>query len=366
MSADVSINDVTAASGVKATPSFSVKPLMAASMASTAAMMAFVSVIGPMAHILKLPPWQAGTVLTVGGVLWMLLSRAWGTVSDRLGRRSILLAGMIGFTLSYWAMCAWAVVALRVLPDAWLVFAGLVVTRGAVGAFYAAIPLVGQALVADNLPPAERAGTLATLGAANGAGLVLGPALAAVLTPFSLVLPLYATAIVPLAASVILWKTLPVSTLKTSASVTRVRLTDSRLRRPLTLAFVAMICVYIAQVTVGFFAIDRLGLSPDAAARTAGLALTAVGVALIAAQLVVRRLQWQPQRLARVGALISALGFGSVALAGTSIELVAGFFVAAAGMGWVFPAFAAMASNAVQPTNRGQRLAWLGPPKGWA
>src|SRR5262249_36073527 len=235
MTAAVSINDVTAASGVKATPSFSVKPLMAASMASTAAMMAFVSVIGPMAHILKLPPWQAGTVLTVGGVLWMLLSRAWGTVSDRLGRRSILLAGMIGFTLSYWAMCAWAVVALRVLPDAWLVFAGLVVTRGAVGAFYAAIPLVGQALVADNLPPAERAGTLATLGAANGAGLVLGPALAAVLTPFSLVLPLYATAIVPLAASVILWKTLPVSTLKTSASVTSVRLTHSRLRRHLTL-----------------------------------------------------------------------------------------------------------------------------------
>ena len=49
-----------------------------------------------------------------------------------------------------------------------------------------------------------------------------------------------------------------------------VSLTDPRLLRPLTVAFVAMLCVSLAQITVGFFALDRLGLAPAEAARLAG------------------------------------------------------------------------------------------------
>lgn len=72
---------------------FSLKPLMVAYMACTMAMMAFVALIGPIARLLHLPAWQAGAVVTVGGVLWMLLSRPWGTLSDRRGR---FHAGLLG------------------------------------------------------------------------------------------------------------------------------------------------------------------------------------------------------------------------------------------------------------------------------
>lgn len=68
---------------------FNLKPLMVAYMACTMAMMAFVALIGPIARLLHLPAWQAGAVVTVGGVLWMLLSRPWGTLSDRRGRRAV-------------------------------------------------------------------------------------------------------------------------------------------------------------------------------------------------------------------------------------------------------------------------------------
>lgn len=59
------------------------------------------------------------------------------------------------------------------------------------------------------------------------------------------------------------------------------RLNDPRLRRPLLVAFSAMLSVTVSQIIVGFFALDRLRTGPAQAARAAGIALTTVGVALI-------------------------------------------------------------------------------------
>ncbi|MFT4193020.1 MFS transporter [Ottowia sp.] len=341
-----------------------IKPLAATHMACTAAMMAFVAVIGPVARAIHLAEWQVGAVLTVGGVLWMLLSRPWGSMGDRQGRRKALLAGTGGFILSYGAMCALLVLALHTPLPNWMVFVGLMLTRGAVGAFYAAVPAVGQALIADHLPADRRAKALATVGAANGMGLVVGPAMAAALTQFSLVAPLLAIGLLPLLAFVLLRRSLPTSAPDTRSERTQVRMTDARLRRALAAAFVAMVCVYVAQVNVGFFALDRLGLAPHDAIGTAGSALTAVGVALIGAQLAARFIPLAPQRLLRLGALVSAAGFGCMPFAGTPVELVAFYFLAAAGMGWIFPSFAAMAANAVQPREQGAAAGLVGAAQG--
>jgi len=354
--------DISAAPAPAAT--FSLKPLLAANVACTMAMMSFVPLVGPIVRLLRLPPWQAGAAVTVGGVLWMLLSRPWGTASDRHGRRTVLLAGMSGFALSYWAMCAMLVVSMEVLPEAALVFAGLVLTRGAIGAFYAAVPSTGQALVADHVPPGRRAGAMASLGAANAVGMVLGPAMAAALAQRSLSLPLYVTALLPAIAWIVLWRALPRSERHAETQPCALSLGDARLRRPMAVAFIAMFCVAIAQITVGFFAIDRLALAPGAAARAAGIALTAVGVGLIAAQLAVRKLGWPPLRLIRAGAWVAAGGFGATALIDTPVLLAACFFVAAAGMGWIFPAFAALAANAVEPHEQGATAGSVGAAQG--
>ncbi|MDO5103424.1 MAG: MFS transporter [Lautropia sp.] len=343
---------------------FNIKPLMAVYMTCTMAMMAFVSLIGPIARSLRLAPWQAGAVVTVGGVLWMLLSRPWGALSDRRGRRTVLLAGVGGFMLAYWAMCALLIVSLRVLPSAGLVFAGLLVSRGAVGAFFSAIPAAGQALVADHVAPGERAGAMASLGAANGVGLVVGPAIAAALVQYGLDLPLYVTAALPLLAIGILWHQLPRNERISDTASAALGLGDARLRRPMIVAFAAMFSVAIGQITVGFFAIDQLQLKPEPAARASSLALTLVGVGLIVAQLIVHKLHWSPQRLIRIGALVSAAGFGAVSLVSTQWALMACFFFAAAGMGWVFPAFSAMAANAVQPHEQGAAAGSVGAAQG--
>jgi MFS transporter, DHA1 family, tetracycline resistance protein len=343
---------------------FSLKPLLAANMACTMAMMAFVAIVGPVARQLRLPAWQAGAVVTVGGVLWMLLSPLWGGASDRRGRRAVLLAGVGGFALAYWAMCAVLVASMAFMPSVALVFIGLLLTRGAIGAFYAAIPSTGQALIADFVPAQRRAGAMASLGAANAVGMVLGPALAAALAQYSLGLPLYVTALLPAIAWLVLWKALPRQEHHAAAQPTTLRLKDARIRRPMVVAFIAMFCVAVAQITVGFFAIDRLHLAPGAAARAAGIALTAVGIGLIGSQLVVRKLDWSPLRLIRTGSLIAALGFGATAMAGTPAWLAACYFLAAVGMGWVFPAFAALAANAVEGHQQGAAAGSVGAAQG--
>jgi MFS transporter, DHA1 family, tetracycline resistance protein len=349
---------------VSRTDAFDIRPLMFASMACTMALMAFVAVVAPVARQLGLQPWQAGATVTVSGLVWMLLARRWGGASDRRGRRPMLLRGAAGVTVAYLAMCLAIDASLRLNPPVWLAFVAMMLSRSAVGAFYASIPAVGQALIADHVPPATRAGAMAAFGAASGVGLVLGPAAAAWLSQFSLAAPLYGMAVLPLLALAVLWRTLPHEAPRAAESAAPIRLGDARLRRPMAVAFVAMFGVGVAQITVGFFALDRFGLDAAAAARVAGIALTMVGVALVLSQLLVRRLKLAPQQMIRIGGLVAACGFGSAVWVESVPGLWAAYFVAAAGMGWIFPAFSALAANAVQPHEQGSTAGTIGAAQG--
>lgn len=360
------MNASTTSSGARtpAANGFSMKPLMFETFVCTLAMMSFVALIGPISRVLGLTPWQAGLAVTVGGIAWVLFARRWGAASDRQGRRRVILQGLGGFALSYALMCAFIVAALRHPPPVWVAFAGVVLLRGIAGGFYAAVPATGAALVADHVPPAKRAGAMAGLGAASGIGMVAGPGVAGALAAHSLELPLFITAALPFIALAVLWRWLPRAEHHAVPDKTHLKISDARLRRPMAVAFAAMFSVTIAQVVVGFFALDRLHLDATAAARAAGIALTVVGVALILAQLLVRRLGWPPERLIRIGGVVSAFGFGSVMLATTQPALWAGYFVAAAGMGWVFPAVTALAANSVNANEQGATAGTVGAAHG--
>ncbi|MFC3123734.1 MFS transporter [Pseudoroseomonas globiformis] len=333
--------------------SFRLWPLLFAVLACSMGMMAFTALAGPLLRVLGVAPWQFGLAMTLSGLLWMLMARPWGVASDRLGRKPVLLLGIGGFALAYLAFCAFIQYALWTQPAVWFVFAGLMLGRGAMGGFYAGVPPTSGALVADNTPPERRAAAMATLGSAGALGLVLGPALAAALAPQGLSLPLYGTALLPLVALVVIWAALPATPPAAKGPRRVLRWRDPRLRRPMAVAFTAMLGVANAQMMVGFLALDRLGLPPEQAANTAGIALTLVGVALLLSQALVRRLVWPPARLVRIGGSVAALGFAAVALASTAPALWMAYFVAASGMGFVFPAFAAMAANAVGPQEQG-------------
>ncbi len=346
--------DTTHAEATGSTPpSLSLLPIMFAVFSGTMGLMAFVAIAGPLARTLALEPWHIGTALTAGGLTWVVCARWWGGYSDKVGRRPVLLRGVGGFTLSYAALCVFIDVSLSTLLSATLVFIGLALLRGLVGAFYAAVPATSSALIADHIEPKKRASAMAAIGSASGAGMVIGPGFVGLLAPLSLTVPLYITAILPAIAWLVLWRTLPTTPPQNIRPSTPLRFSDIRLRRPMTIAFCAAFSVAIAQTTVGFLALDALDLEPNAAARVAGIALTLVGVALIISQTILRKLQWSPQRLIRYGSLVAAVGFGTTALAQSSWMIWVCFAVAASGMGWIYPSLSALAANSVNPGEQG-------------
>ncbi|MXP00842.1 MFS transporter [Altererythrobacter xixiisoli] len=332
---------------------FSLKPLMFETFVCSMAMMAFVALAGPIARVIGLEPWQVGAAMTVAGIAWMVMARIWGVASDRRGRRPILLLGLAGFAISYFLLSLFIDLALRSAMAPLLAFVGLMIGRGVAGAFYAAVPATGAALVADNVPPAERGKAMAAVGASSAAGMVIGPGFAGLVGPWSLSLPLYLTAALPAVALLVLWRVLPRHEHTAPPKAEPLKLTDLRLRRAMIVAFVAMFSVAVAQITVGFYALDRLQLAPGDAANAAGIALATVGVALVVAQIFLRQLGWAPARLIRYGALIGGLGFGAVTLASSAPMLWACYAVAAFGMGWVYPSVSALAANSVEAHEQG-------------
>lgn len=343
---------------MRSTPSVPGLPaLVFAALAGTMAMMSFVAVVGPVVRLLGLSEWHAGLSVTAAGVLWMLSARRWGGLSDRIGRKRVLLIALLAYALIYIVMAVFVDAALRSPPAVWFSVLALVGTRALVGLFYAAVPPTAAALVADAAPPGERAGVMAKLGSANALGMVVGPAAAGWVAYQNLSLTLYVAALLPLLAlAAVAWGLPSAAAPEATANRPRSALAwhDARLRLPVLAVFMAMISVTIAQVTVGFFAIDRLRLSPADGARMAGLALTAVGVGLILAQIGVMKLKGvPPRRWIAVGALISGIGFASVALVQAPWQLLATYAVAAFGMGFVFPSFQALAADSVDAHEQG-------------
>jgi len=338
--------------------------LMLTALLGTMAVMSFIAVVGPLVRSLGLSEWHAGLSVTAAGVLWMLSARRWGRLSDRVGRRRVLMTGLAVFAAIYLLM---AVMLDAALQSAWsvLVCALLVIVpRALAGVFYAAIPTTTTAWIADEIPPQARASAMAKIGGANAIGMVFGPAAVGWMAFHNLAWALYAAAAMPFLALLAVVLRLPYRPpVKGTASTTpgaaeqggaMPSWRDQRLRLPVWTAGLAMTSVSIGQVVVGFFAIDRLNLTPEEGARVAGLALTAVGCGLLCAQgLVMRMKSIPPARWIALGALLSAIGFASVSLIAHEWQLLAGYALAAFGMGFVFPSFQALAANSVKAHEQG-------------
>ena len=99
---------------MRSTPVVSGLPaLVFAAWVGTMAMMAFVAVIGPVVRMLGLSEWHAGLSVTAAGVLWMLSARRWGALSDRIGRRRVLLIALAAYAVIYIVMAVFVDTALQ-------------------------------------------------------------------------------------------------------------------------------------------------------------------------------------------------------------------------------------------------------------
>lgn len=112
---------------------------------------------------------QTGLLMSVYSLMQFLFSPFWGRLSDKWGRRPILLFCLLGEALSY-IIFAWA----RSLEM-------LFIARLLAGFFGASIS-TASAYISDITPKHERSKGMALIGAAFGLGFVVGPALGGLLS----------------------------------------------------------------------------------------------------------------------------------------------------------------------------------------
>ena len=107
-------------------------------------------------------PAMAAAVIAVFSAAQMVAAPLWGRLSDRIGRKPVLIAALIGSSIGSLVTGLAGVL--------WVLFLGRVLD-GASGSSYA----VGQAAVADLAQPEDRPRLLGLLAAAFGVGFVAGP-----------------------------------------------------------------------------------------------------------------------------------------------------------------------------------------------
>ncbi len=113
-------------------------------------------------------PQQVTLLLAVYSLMQLFTSPLWGRLSDRVGRRPVLIVSMAASVLAYlWIGSATAL---------WMLF----VARGLAGACAGNIA-AAQAYIADITKPEERAKGMGLIGAAFGLGFIIGPALGGLL-----------------------------------------------------------------------------------------------------------------------------------------------------------------------------------------
>lgn len=115
-----------------------------------------------------------GVIIASFSVMQLFLSPFWGRLSDRIGRRPVLLLSTAGSAASY---ALFAIASSATLPAAtalWLVILARVFA-GACGANIS----VASAYIADITPPDKRSKGMGLIGMSFGLGFILGPALGA-------------------------------------------------------------------------------------------------------------------------------------------------------------------------------------------
>ena len=123
-----------------------------------------------------------GWLLFAYAIMQFLFSPIIGGLSDRFGRRPVLLATLAALGVDY-ALMAWA-------PTLGWLFLGRLIS-GVMGASWAA----ANSCIADSVAPEERGAAFGLLGGAGAAGFVLGPAIGGVIGQFGDRLPFVAAAV---------------------------------------------------------------------------------------------------------------------------------------------------------------------------
>lgn len=297
-------------------------------------------------------PWVFGLLMASFSAMQFLFAPVLGRLSDRIGRRPVLLVSLAGSVAGYLLFAA--------ADSLLLLFASRIVS-GIAGANIA----TAQAVIADLTPVTERARGMGLIGAAFGLGFIAGPAIGGGAVHLSPAAPGLAAAIFSAIAFLMTVLLLPESLppeRRGERGPSRwglLRLADAWRHRELapllTIGFAIVTGFSAFEVTFAQLVHNRFGLNEGQVAFLfvyVGILAAIVQGALVGR--LVRRFGERPLLL--TGLTLTATGLLLIGLESRLGTLIAILPLLAIGQGMTMPSLSALVSHAASPEQQGEVL----------
>jgi DHA1 family tetracycline resistance protein-like MFS transporter len=292
----------------------------------------------------------AGYLVASYAALQFLFAPVLGNLSDRYGRRKVLLVSLAFFSLNY--------LIAGLATTLWVLFLGRMITG-----ITAATHATANALIADVSPPDERAQNFGLMGMAFGLGFIVGPTIGGLLGEWYVRAPFFAAAGLGAMNTVYgyfaLKETLPESARRAFSwrRANPLGMIGQLRRYPILIGLVTVMFIYnighhVYPSNWSFYTIEKFSWSP----LDVGLSMGLVGVLMAVMQGYVIRLvipRWGPVITAFAGFSAAAAAFIGIALANNSITVLLWCFMSAFA-GLAGPAVAGIMSNQVPQNEQGE------------
>ncbi len=275
---------------------------------------------------------ELGIMMAIFSIMQFLFSPIWGELSDLLGRKPLLILGVVGMGIS--------MLMFGLSTSLWMMFASRVLG----GILSSATMPAAMAFISDSTTEKDRGAGMGLIGAAMGVGMILGPGMGGWLSGSSLATPFYLAAGLSFLAALLIFIILPESLPSQSRVKGRAKIRGPQLGMMfrelfgpigflLFLAFLVNFGLANFEGIFGLYAQKRYAYGPT----EVGTVLTVVGVISTLIQLVLTGPA--TRRLGEVKVILlsligSAVGFAVMLLARSSLAVIltVGFFIFANAM----------------------------------
>jgi multidrug resistance protein len=276
---------------------------------------------------------QWGWIVASYSFMQFVFSPIWGGLSDRIGRKRVLLTGLAGYVATF-LLLAFS----RTLLQVFLV-------RAVSGALTAATLPTAMAYVGDNTSKEERSKGMGVLGAAMGLGVIFGPMIGAFLSQISLTTPFLASAAVGAVTFVLAVLFLKESRPEyTGPRPSRWEVMRGQLGVLNLISFAVSLVIAGFEATFALYILDRFAMGQMHQGYLYGL--IGFAAALVQGMFIHRFMRkYGDERVLRAGLVIITLGLVAVVVAWREPVLYALVPLYGIGMGTVRPAVATMVSK---------------------
>jgi len=318
--------------------------------------------IPPLVRDLGLTEIQIGSIFASSALAWMFLSPYWGKLSDKIGRKRVVIIGLFGFAVSLILFSLAISLGREGVLHGTILFTILIAARLINGMFGSATRPAAGAWVADITNPEERSRAFARLDSGFSMGRIFGPAVAGFLLLVSYTAPFYLFASMALIVILLITKQKAYKgNSDLTGTNTSIKATSKEVWPFLVVSAAFGICNAALVQTSSFYFQDVItsGAENYIALASVGFMLSALGI-LTGQLLVADRMQTSPGSLIRLGSLFLCVSLVGIGFSSSLTQVYIALYFYGMGGGMLGPGISSSLSLSVGKDNQGAASGFLG------